>query len=307
MIDELTKSIRAHLYDRITNPLLGAVAITWCFWNYKLVLVLLSKGAPLDKIKIIESQLYPEWYISVLWLGIFPFLSAIAFLLAYPIPANFIYSYTRKQYKKLKAIKLAVDEETPASQEEFVQLKRKVNELENRYYTDLTEKDAEIARLNSRLSEKGLSPTSGPVEPPKKRVSGRPKEEIIKKKEHDDLLSKGHISHRVITGIQVGDNTYEIGKEIKSGEAGKVNVFRLAESFSYEDVIPVKVLLDQPLKEGQWLTVFDGYSNRELTELNFNIQKADFEDKSVRLSVVQSNPLKDKKNIVVSNIIQFAY
>lgn len=312
MIDELSRSIRAHLYERITNPFLGAVAIAWCFWNYKLILVLLSADSVVWKIEFIQSRLYLGWLDVVLYFLVFPLLSGLAFLFAYPIPARFVYRYSRKQLKVLKSIKLEVDDETPVSQEEYVKLRRKVNELENRYYTDLTDKDAEISRLQSMLvaGKDSTGSTSEVTTNNIKRGSSsaqRAAQEIERKSEESKLVEKGDIRHKRITAAKIGEQWYRLGGDIKTDVPGKVNVFKLKESFKYEEKIPVTLEIDGSLEPGQIVWVFDGYSHRELDGFEFELQKADFEEKNARIAIHQQNPLKPGKQIVVSNIIQFSY
>lgn len=307
MIDELSRSIRAHLYERITNPFLGAVAIAWSVWNYKLILVLLSSEGALEKIRIIETRLYSEWYEVVLYFLICPLISGMAFLFAYPIPGKLVYRYTRKQLRDLKAIKLQVDDETPASQEEFVKLRRKVNEVENKYFTDLTEKDAEISRLQQILASRKTGSEADSRSQQKAPVASGAAKEIERKSEEHALVSSGQIKHRKIVGAKVGGSLYRLGEDIKSDEPGEVSVIRLKDSFEFEEKIPVSLEIDGPLEPNQVVWVFDGYSHRELKGLDFEIQKADFEKKNARIEIHQPNPLKPGNQVVVSNIIQFGY
>ncbi|WP_075878834.1 hypothetical protein [Vreelandella massiliensis] len=307
MIDELSRSIRAHLYERVTNPLLGAVTVAWVFWNYKLILILFASSPPADKIAFIENVLYPNWYLSVIYFVFLPMVSGMAFLYAYPFPAKYVYRYTRNQLKELKKIKLEVEDETPASKEEHIQLKRKVNELETRYYVDLTERDTEIARLQELLANgkrSDLKPS--PPRPRNEAESGAGKE-IISKAEHQQLNDDGKISHKKIVGLNVGGRDYVLGKDFNKEEPGEVNVFELSDSYNYEEEILVRVQLSDPLEPNQVVWVFDGYSHRQLEGVEFKLQKADFEMKSARIAIHQPNPLKPGKDVVVSNIVQFQY
>lgn len=307
MIDELSRSIRANLYERITNPLLGAASVAWVFWNYKLVLVLLSSLQLDEKIIFIEETLYPSWYWSLLYLFGFPLLSGMAFLYAYPIPAKYIYRYTRSQLKELKRIKLEVEDETPVSQEEYIKLKRKVNELENRYYSDITEKDSENARLQQIIANQ----KQGSLEPsparPRKESGNVARNKIRLNAEKKQLVEEGRISLKKIVGLTVGGKDYVLGSHIKKEGPGEVNVFKLEDSYEYEDEIPVQVKLSEPLEADQVLWVFDGHSSRELDSTEFDLKKADFEMKSARIEIRQPNPIRPDKDLVVSNIVQFAY
>lgn len=307
MIDDLSRSIRANLYERVTNPLLGAAAVAWVFWNYKLILILLSSIPPTEKIAFIEGVLYPSWYWNLLYLVALPLISSMVFLYAYPIPAKYVYRYTRTQLKELKKIKLEVEDETPASQEEHIQLRRKVNELENRYYSDLTERDSEIARLQGLIAnQKQISSTPSSVRPLIETDSVA-ENKIKLKEEQNKIVDEGKISLKKIVKLTVGDKDYVLGSHIKKERPGEVSVIKLEDSYEYEDEISVQVEISEPLESNQVLWVFDGHSSRELHGTEFQLKKADFETKNARIEIRQPNPIKSGKHIVVSNIVQFAY
>lgn len=319
MISELSTSIRAHLYERVTNPFLGAVTGAWMFWNYELILVLFSSWSPDEKIKYIDTVLYSAWYISIAYIIVLPLLSALCFLFLYPIPARFVYRYTRIQLKELKKIKLDVENETPVSQDEHVNLKRKVSELEARYYTDLAEKDVEISRLHSMLKEESegeeravqpqLDRESSSVAPKrttKKRASNT-SQRLKENKAVQNLIEGDKIAKKKIVGITIAGSYYRHGKDINDVEPGGINVLRINRKFEFEEKISVRIELDSALDEGQVIWVFDGYSSYETESLDLELQKIDFRRANARFEVRQPNPIAPGKSLVVSNIVQFPF
>lgn len=103
-MNELIKSFKVYLYDRVSSPLFGAYIISFCLWNWRLVLIIFSEMPILEKIAFIETVVFED-YIKLLLYGlIFPFMSAIFFLFVYPYPARFIFEFWRKQQRKLKEI-----------------------------------------------------------------------------------------------------------------------------------------------------------------------------------------------------------
>ena len=49
MLDDLSKSIKASLYERATSPLFGAFVISWLAWNYRFVLTVISSMSAKEK------------------------------------------------------------------------------------------------------------------------------------------------------------------------------------------------------------------------------------------------------------------
>ena len=60
MWGELSKSVKAVLYDRISSPLLGTFAVSWVLWNHRFITVLLSNMEPIEKFKVVDTVLYPH-------------------------------------------------------------------------------------------------------------------------------------------------------------------------------------------------------------------------------------------------------
>ena len=58
MIEDISKSIKANMYERATSPLFGAFAISWAIWNYKTILAILSSMTVKEKVSYIENEIY---------------------------------------------------------------------------------------------------------------------------------------------------------------------------------------------------------------------------------------------------------
>ena len=79
MWGELSKSVKAVLYDRISSPLLGTFAVSWVLWNHRFITVLLSNMEPIEKFKVVDTVLYSTWD-SLLWkMAAFPLLTTALF------------------------------------------------------------------------------------------------------------------------------------------------------------------------------------------------------------------------------------
>jgi len=153
MLDDLWKSVKASLYDRTASPLFGAVAISWVFWNYRLLVLLFADMPVSEKFNFIDSVLYPEGWTKLVWLGVGPSVTALLFLLAYPFPARWIYGYWHNQQKALKAVRQAIEDDTPLTREESRQLRRRLVELRAEYDSQLQQTNAESDELRSILAD----------------------------------------------------------------------------------------------------------------------------------------------------------
>lgn len=64
MLDDVIKTVKAQLYDRVTSPLSGAFIIAWCGWNWKFIVLLISDMPVIQKFSYAETTLYLTLTIS---------------------------------------------------------------------------------------------------------------------------------------------------------------------------------------------------------------------------------------------------
>lgn len=149
MLDDLTKEIKAQLYERVKSPLFGAFAFSWVVWNYRALLAAVADLSFKDRMAYLDG-LYPSleawgWYC----LG-GPLLTALGFLVVYPWPARLMYWYWAYQQKELKKIQQSIEDEMPLTQEEAKALRKtslsQVAEVENRL--------REMMQVNREMTER---------------------------------------------------------------------------------------------------------------------------------------------------------
>lgn len=140
-IEETTSSIWDYFKNRTVSPLFGAFAVSWCLWNYKLLHVLIFSDAYETKFSYIRETLYnkpilcflpPEicnfFSYDIFHLIIWPFISAIVFLLIYPIPARYVYKHWRTEQSKLNDLRRKIDGEALKTVDEFKTLEKQFEE-----------------------------------------------------------------------------------------------------------------------------------------------------------------------------------
>lgn len=118
MLDDITTTIKAQLYERATSPLLGSFIISWCVINYKVILIIFSSLAAPEKITYINMNLFASSSDYLIKGAFGPLLAALALILIYPYPAAWIYRISRNHQKQLKSIRQLIDDETPLTVKE---------------------------------------------------------------------------------------------------------------------------------------------------------------------------------------------
>jgi hypothetical protein len=152
LFEDVSKSIKASLYDRVSSPLFGAFSFSWGAWNYKFLLLLLSSIDVKNKIEYIEMVLYPS-YQELLFTGFAcPLITSVLFILIYPLPAKYIYKYWHSQQIHLKAIKQDIEDKTPLTIKESIDIRREISNLGSLHDAELNKISSENERLKEIIS-----------------------------------------------------------------------------------------------------------------------------------------------------------
>lgn len=161
MLENLTQSFKAHMYERTTSPLFWAFITSWSLWNYKTILTLFADMSVQEKIHYIENTIYADQYAIGLELVnganhfahvfAFPLISAILFILIYPYPSRWIYSFWKARQIELNNEKLKQEKKALVQQETHQRLKQDYFELKASFDNLVRDKDEEIENLQKSL------------------------------------------------------------------------------------------------------------------------------------------------------------
>lgn len=118
MFDDLIKTIKAQLYDRIASPLFSSYLISWVGWNYKFLLTIFSGMKVKEKLDFISGVVYPSFSYLLMHGVLYPLITSMLIIFVYPYPAKFTYQFYRRRQVELKEIQQKIDDETPLTREE---------------------------------------------------------------------------------------------------------------------------------------------------------------------------------------------
>lgn len=160
-MDDLVKSFKAVLYDRVTSPLLSSFLFAWAAWNHRLFVVLISSDLKIkDKFEYVDTVLYPTLYEKTFPGFVWPLLSALVLIFVYPWPARKVYEYARKEQQRLKVIQQKIEDETPLTQEEARELRASVRKAAAEFDKQLSDRDGQIQKLKADLNAADSGPVS---------------------------------------------------------------------------------------------------------------------------------------------------
>ncbi|MCT8165027.1 MULTISPECIES: hypothetical protein [unclassified Pseudomonas] len=153
MLDDITTTIKAQLYDRITSPLSGAFIVSWAAWNWRFLTVLFSDLKAPIKLSYIETYIFPTTSLTLINGLLLPFVSATLFVTVYPYPAKWFYKISQLHKKNLRSVQQSIEDETPMTLEQASQLRKSYNTIQSQHEHDISQKISEIAASKEALRE----------------------------------------------------------------------------------------------------------------------------------------------------------
>lgn len=162
MIDDLKKNFSTQISERLTSPLSGSFVISWVLWNYKFLVILLSKNTVTTTFLLIETIVFPNIWVAITNGILFPLLTALAYIFLYPYPSKLVYKFTRERQRDISVIRQQIEDETPLTQAESRDLKRLNRQLQNDHTKELEKLEALIKELKLELAEKPSTSAQAP-------------------------------------------------------------------------------------------------------------------------------------------------
>ena len=151
MLDELVKSVRMHLSERLTSPLLGAFVVSWIIWNFRFLLIVISAESVESKLRLIDHIAFPGIWPAILHGIVGPLVTALAWIFLYPYPAKRVYEFARRRQRDLLEIRRVIEGETPLTVEDTRKFRREFSVREQELNLEIDRKDQEIAKLQRLL------------------------------------------------------------------------------------------------------------------------------------------------------------
>ncbi|MBA4501107.1 hypothetical protein [Marinobacterium marinum] len=175
MFKELSTSIKANLYERISSPLIGSIAISWFYFNWQSILYMVLSDGKIET----KLQVFTEQYSNLNTNIIYPVIAGSLIALLYPLVAYIPFWVWEKVQHAQRALKQSLSMKQQLSVEQSLLLRQEIldkdkqirkivsenqdatNQLKD-IITTLTEENAE---LYHKLSE--LTPPDPKADPSK--------------------------------------------------------------------------------------------------------------------------------------------
>lgn len=172
-MEDIIKDLKAHIGERVSSPLLGSFIISWCIWNYKFLIIILSSASVTATFRLISEVSFPD-YLHVIGFGVIaPLCTALAYIYIYPIPAKKVYEYSLKRQTETAQIKQRIENETPLTVEKSLEIRQNMSRQMKEHYEEIEIKEAEISKLKATIAELTAQIQKSEEKKPKKQSAGQ--------------------------------------------------------------------------------------------------------------------------------------
>jgi DNA-binding MarR family transcriptional regulator len=158
-MEDILKSIKAYLYERISSPLSGTVIFSWLIWNYRFVMILIADKEIEQKFHLISNHFSTDYfsffgfhlYIPAYFINGFlaPLTITLFYIYAYPFASEYVYEWSLRRQTKLRKIKQEESKQQLLSAAESNELFKRIADLQERYDSDI----GFLRKQNSSLSK----------------------------------------------------------------------------------------------------------------------------------------------------------
>jgi len=133
MLEDITNSIKAKLYDFTYTPFMSSVLISWIVINHKYLLIYFGESKLERKLALLNDynssvavlQVEVPYSMNI----ILPILFGLFYVFVYPKASKVFYEYTLERTKELKKIKRDIEDVTPVTQEEAREIREDIDRL----------------------------------------------------------------------------------------------------------------------------------------------------------------------------------
>lgn len=154
MIDEILKSAKTQISERIASPLIGSFSLSWCLWNYKFLVILFSNASVSQTFSLVDSVAFPTMRSLVINGVLLPAFTAVIYIFGYPYPARFVYEFTRRRQKEINEIRQRIEDETLLTIEESRKIRADIVQVEKKHQEEVDRLNTEISRIKDEAANR---------------------------------------------------------------------------------------------------------------------------------------------------------
>jgi regulator of replication initiation timing len=160
---DIFESIRLYIFERLTSPLFATFVASWCLWNYRFIMVLISDLKVNEKFSFIDNVLlhkYENTYANSAWncvhFLIGPAAVTVVFILYYQKISKIFYSVWLRQQVEIKETRDEIEKAIRLTEGEYQKMKKEALAGDKEYFETIDRLEKQITEFkdeNKKLRE----------------------------------------------------------------------------------------------------------------------------------------------------------
>jgi len=159
MVEDILKSTKEQLLERISSPIIGSFVIAWSLWNYKFFVILFSANTATQTFNLINQIVFPTTGDFILRGMLAPAVTAAIYIFLYPYPALYVFRFTKERQREQNAARQQIENETLLSKEESIKIYSEIRKADAAHREEVERLNKEIERLKDELGNLTTSST----------------------------------------------------------------------------------------------------------------------------------------------------
>ncbi|MBL7663520.1 MAG: hypothetical protein JNM93_00190 [Bacteriovoracaceae bacterium] len=149
-MEDIIKSIKSILYERVSSPLAGAFLVSFVIINWRIPLILIY-GDDTSSSRIWDIELYLS-KVSICYLLFFPLLSTILFICVFPYFSNLAFEISQWWGQKTLKIRNKYEDTERLSVEQSLKIRLELKNQQTLFQEMLESKEKELENLRTKTS-----------------------------------------------------------------------------------------------------------------------------------------------------------
>lgn len=151
MFEDIYKSTKQNIIERLSSPLIGSFVVAWGLWNYKFLVILFSNAGVTQTFNLVEKIAFPDATTIVLKGAVLPLATAILYIFIYPYPALKVYEFTLQRQRASNEVRQKIEDETLLTLEESRVIRANAIAREKELEESIDRLNKEISTLKADL------------------------------------------------------------------------------------------------------------------------------------------------------------
>lgn len=147
MLKELVASAGSALRDRLSSPIFGTFAISWCVWNSPMIFIVLFGSGVDERMVLVNKYVHYSWWST--WGNglVLPLTTTVLYIFVYPYVKKYVYTFLKERENELHESRTRLENMRRLTIEESIALRQEMKDIEKKHIDTIADMATTISSL----------------------------------------------------------------------------------------------------------------------------------------------------------------